>query len=475
MGKLFGTDGVRGLANIELTPELAFNLGRAGAYVITKHSDKTPKIILGMDTRISGDMLESALIAGMTSVGVGVVQAGIIPTPAISYLTRKYSYSAGVMISASHNPFEDNGIKFFDSKGLKLKDEIEDEIEAYILNGMAGIPRYSKEKIGTKEIAEDALTDYIEFLKSTVSENIVPESIISESAASDGEPENHSETQHKLSGLKIALDCANGATYRSAPIVFFEMGAEVLVMGNEPNGININENCGSTHIDALVAFVKETGADIGFAFDGDGDRLISIDENGNVVDGDQFLSIVGNHMLQNNMLKNDSIVVTVMSNLGLSIMCKERGINLEITKVGDRYVLERMLEKGYCLGGEQSGHIIFLDYICSGDGVLSALQLAAILKQSGKPLSELNQYMEIYPQVLINAKIPTQNKYKYLENEVITEAIAKCEKHFEGRGRVLIRPSGTEPLVRVMIEGKDIDEITNYAQEIADLLEQNLG
>lgn len=450
MGKFFGTDGVRGKANIELTPELAFNLGRAGAYVLTKESEQKPKIIVGMDTRISGDMLEASLVSGMCSVGAHVIHAGIIPTPAIAYLVKKYNCSAGVMISASHNPFGDNGIKFFSGEGYKLEDSLEDEIENYILTGMSGIPRVSGEDIGTHVSAENALEDYISFLKTTIG-NI------------------------NLDGLKIALDCANGATFKAAPLVFFELGATVMVIHNEPDGININNNCGSTHVESLVEYVKETGSDIGFAFDGDGDRLITVDENGNVVDGDQLMSIFANHMKNEGNLKNNAVVTTVMSNLGFLHMCDKYDIKAELTKVGDRYVLEKMIKKGHCLGGEQSGHIIFLDYNTTGDGILSALQLAAIAQKTGKTVSELNSYMEVLPQVLVNAKISNDKKYEYLENEILIEEIDQIERKFEGRGRVLIRPSGTEPLIRVMIEGKDVEEITAEAERLAKIIEENLG
>jgi phosphoglucosamine mutase len=450
MNKLFGTDGARGLANVELTPELAFNLGRAGAYVLTKHTDKPPKIIVGMDTRLSGYMLESALTSGMASVGASSLSAGVIPTPAIAYLTRKYGMDAGVMISASHNPFYDNGIKFFDSNGLKLKDEMEAEIEGYILNGMAGIPRPSRGEIGVKMATGSPLWDYIWHLKS----------------AAGGE---------SLKGLRVALDCANGATFIAAPNVFREMGASVLESHGSPNGININDGCGSTNISALARHVKDSGADIGFAFDGDGDRLITVDENGGVVDGDQYLSIMGNDMKKKGSLVKNTLVTSVMANLGFLKMCEARGLNAEITKVGDRHVLERMIKHGYNLGGEQSGHIIFLDCGAAGDGILSALKLAVAVRDSGKRLSQLNNYMTVYPQALVNANIPNQKKHEYIENETIAAAVAECEKAMEGRGRVLIRPSGTEPLVRVMIEGEDETEIHSRADYIARLIESCLA
>lgn len=446
MGKLFGTDGVRGKANVELTPELAFNLGRAGAFVLTKHTDKKPKIILGMDTRISGDMLEAALTAGMTSVGASVYSAGVVPTPAIAYLVVKRGFDAGVMISASHNPFEDNGIKFVNSHGYKLDDSIEDEIEQYIFNGMYGISRSEGENLGTRHVDTDALSDYVKYLKSVVKLD-------------------------DLSGLKIALDCANGATFKAAPAIFEQLGALVHVSHREPNGVNINSNCGSTHIESLVSLVKETGADVGFAFDGDGDRLITVDENGDILSGDMYMSIIGNYMKDIGTLRHNTIVSTVMANMGFSVMADKYDIHVESTNVGDRYVLERMLKHGYNFGGEQSGHVIFLDDATTGDGILSALKLCEVIKSRKEPLSLINNYMTVFPQVLKNAVVPNEKKYKYVDNEVIAEAIAALECAFCGRGRVLIRPSGTEPFVRVMIEGEDVDEIEREAARLVEIIE----
>ncbi|MDP4182509.1 MAG: phosphoglucosamine mutase [Bacillota bacterium] len=449
MGKLFGTDGVRGIANLELTADLAYYLGQAGAYVLTAETKHIPKIIVGMDTRISGDMLESALVAGICSVGAEAICVGIIPTPAIAYLTRLYNADAGIVISASHNPYEFNGIKFFDSKGYKLPDSMEDRIESIILDKSEELPQPIGHNVGVKSTNESALDDYIDFVKGTV--------------------------DCDLKGLKVAIDCANGAAYKAAPIALFDLGAEVSVIHNEPDGVNINRGCGSTHLSLLQEFVRETGADIGLAFDGDADRVLAIDENGKVVDGDQIMTIIGIDLKKNSKLANDTIVATVMSNLGLDIMGKSEGINLVKTKVGDRYVLEEMLAHGYSLGGEQSGHIIFLEHNTTGDGLLTAIQLLKILKTSGKKMSELTSQMQVFPQVLKNAKVCNEKKYSYMEDEVIAKLCNDLESEFHGEGRVLIRPSGTEPLVRVMIEGKDQDYITSKAVELVKYIEERLG
>ena len=446
MISLFGTDGVRGVANTELTPELAFNLGRAGAYVLTKDKKHSANIIVGIDTRVSCDMLESALVAGICSVGAHVVLVGVIPTPGIAHLIREYNMDAGVMISASHNPVKDNGIKFFNSDGYKLPDTLENEIENIIIGGLEDLPRPIGEKLGTKKIRENALNDYMDFLKNTAKDI-------------------------DLTGLRIAIDCANGATYKVAPLTLSSFGAEVLPIHNTPNGININKNCGSTYMDSLVGYVKQNNLDIGIAYDGDGDRCLVVDENGNILDGDEIMSICGNYLKEENLLNKNTIVATVMSNLGFFIMGKEKGIKIKKSDVGDRYVLEAMLEYGYNFGGEQSGHIIFLDYNTTGDGILTSLQLLKIMKITGKKLSELNVQMKIMPQVLVNAKVSNAKKHTYSLNDTINEEITKLEKKFEGKGRVLIRPSGTEPLIRVMIEGEDEDIIKQEANKIANLLE----
>lgn len=446
---LFGTDGVRGIANTELTPELAFNLGRAGAYVLTKDVKHSPKIIVGIDTRISCDMLEAALVAGMCSVGAHAILVGVIPTPGIAHLIREYNLDAGVMISASHNPVKDNGIKFFNKNGYKLPDMLEKDIENIITHNLDTLPRPTGEDLGRKSINDNAINDYVSFLKSTVKDI-------------------------NLEGLKVGLDCANGATYKAAPLALESLGAEVFAIHNSPNGVNINKDCGSTHMESLALYVKENKLDIGIAFDGDGDRCLVIDENGNILEGDEIMSICGNYLKDKGQLQKDTIVTTVMSNLGFFIMGEEKGINIKKTDVGDRYVLEGMLKEGYNFGGEQSGHIIFLDYNTTGDGILTSLQLLRILKLTGKTLSQLNTHMKVMPQVLINAKIDNAKKYSYTSNQEINKAIQDLEKKFEGKGRVLIRPSGTEPLVRVMIEGEDKATIENEAVKIAKLLENLL-
>lgn len=449
MGRLFGTDGVRGVANVELTAELAYKLGQAGAYILAGETKHTPRILVGMDTRISGDMLESALVAGICSVGAEAVCLGVLPTPAIAYLTRFYNADAGVVISASHNPFEFNGIKFFDNRGYKLHDAIEDKIEAILSDASKELPKPSGKSLGFKSTKESALDDYVSFLKNTIDVD--------------------------LKGLKVALDCANGASFEAAPYLLFDLGAEVCVINNEPDGININKDCGSTHLGQLQAYVKESGADIGLGFDGDADRVLAVDENGNIIDGDQIMAIIGLDLKKRGKLSKDTIVATVMSNLGFDIMAKQEGLHIAKTKVGDRYVLEEMIEKGYILGGEQSGHVIFLEHNTTGDGLLTALQLLRVIKTSGRKLSELASIMQILPQVLKNAKVSNEKKNKFLDDEVIAKMCKELESEFHGEGRVLIRPSGTEPLVRVMIEGKDQKYITERAIELVKVIEERLG
>lgn len=447
MGKLFGTDGVRGEANRGLTPILAYQLGRFGAHVLTEGAHKA-RILIGMDTRISGDMLENALVAGILSAGCDAICLGVTTTPAVAYLTRHYKADAGVMISASHNPARDNGIKFFNSKGLKLSDAVEDQIEDFILNNK-DIPIVpAGTEVGRCEKHREGNRIFSEFLKTTI--------------------------QGDLSGLKIAMDCANGAAFEIAPSLFRELGAEVTVTNNHPDGLNINNDCGSTHPDKVARLTKEVGAHLGLAFDGDADRLIAADENGRVIDGDRMMLICAMDMKKAGHLKGDTIVTTVMSNIGLDMAAKENGIKTFPTKVGDRYVLEAMLRDGYSLGGEQSGHIIFLDHNTTGDGILSALQLAAIIKKTGKPLSKLADEMTQYPQILLNAKVQSSNKNAYMEDTVISGRIREIEAAMHGEGRVLIRPSGTEPLVRVMLEGKDQDQLKSYASELVGLIEERL-
>ena len=448
MARLFGTDGVRGVANTELTGDLAFRLGRAGAYVLTKEKKHAPRILVAMDTRISGDMLESALVAGICSVGAHAVVAGVIPTPAVAYLVRKYRLDAGVMISASHNPVEYNGIKFFDNQGYKLSDELEDEIEDILMSRPEILPSPTGIGLGTKGYAEEALDDYLAFLTKT--------------------------TKERFGGIKVALDCANGAAYKAAPLAMLDLGAQLCIIHNDPDGTNINDKCGSTHMDDLKKLVVENGADIGFAFDGDADRCLAVDEKGELIDGDKILAICGLDMKQRGELKKDTIVGTVMSNLGLIMMGKENGIDILQTAVGDRYVLERMLADDYNIGGEQSGHVIFLDHNSTGDGVLTAIQLLSVLKRSGKKASELANIMQVMPQVLVNARVNNAKKNSYMDDEEVRKGIEELEKEFSQDGRVLIRTSGTEPLVRVMIEGKDIEKMDKAARKLASLIEERL-
>ena len=443
MSRMFGTDGVRGIANKELTAELAYKLGRAGAFVLTEGAHK-PKILVGKDTRISGDMLESALVAGILSVGGEAIILGVIPTPAVAHLTRKYNADAGIMISASHNPVEYNGIKFFDNRGYKLPDDLEDEIQRVIESGFEGVPSPTGTDVGKRRIEVGALDDYKDFAKNTVAVN--------------------------FDGLKVALDCANGANYKAAVDTFRDLGAEVYVINDNPDGTNINEKCGSTHPEELMEYVVKKGCDVGFAFDGDADRCLAIDEKGNLINGDMILALCGKHLKTINRLKDDTVVVTVMSYLGLDIAFMNIGINAVKTKVGDRYVLEEMIKGKYVLGGEQSGHIIFLEYNTTGDGLVTALQVASIIQKEKKSLSKLCSIMKELPQVLVNAKVPNEKKNIYLEDEEIKAEIERIEKQMQGRGRVLIRPSGTEPLVRVMLEGEDQEEINKIAQNLADMI-----
>ncbi|MDY3770133.1 MAG: phosphoglucosamine mutase [Lachnospiraceae bacterium] len=446
MSRLFGTDGVRGVANEELTPLLAMQLGQAGASVLTKETSHKPTIMVGCDTRISGDMLANALMAGACSVGANAVYVGVVPTPAVAYLTRKYHMDAGVVISASHNPVEFNGIKFFDANGYKLPDAMEDEIEAIIKNDMKDLTFPTGTGIGSITYQTDAREDYVKH-------------------ATEAIPVD-------LHGMKIVADCAEGASYYTSIEALKTLGAEVVAIHNTPDGTNINANCGSTHMEELMERVKAEKANVGLAFDGDADRLLAVDENGNKVDGDQIMGIVGNYLKEQKKLKKDTIVATVMSNLGFFLMGEKQGIHMEQTKVGDRYVLERMRQIGANLGGEQSGHIIFLDENTTGDGLLSALHLLQVLAETKKPLSELAAIMEVLPQALVNAKVPNDKKNSYMENPQIADAINALTKKFAGEGRVLIRPSGTEPLVRVMIEGKDQKQIQEEAEKLAALIEK---
>lgn len=446
MGRLFGTDGVRGVANKELTPELAFNLGKAGTYVL-KAKNKRPVVVIGKDTRISGDMLENALVAGILAVGGNVIKLGVIPTPAVAYLARYYNADAGIVISASHNTFEYNGIKFFNGDGYKLDDLLEEQIEDLIISSIDVNSHITGEKVGRcLEGSEDAAELYAEHLLETV--------------------------DFRLDGIKVVLDCANGAAYEIAPRVYKALGADVSVIGNNPDGININDGCGSTHPEKLAEMVKLTGADIGLAFDGDADRLIVVDEKGNVIDGDRVIAICAKMLKKEGRLAENKVTATVMSNIGFHKAMEASGIDVDVTGVGDRYVLEKMLETGCVIGGEQSGHIIFKEYTTTGDGVLSSLQFMKALKSGGKKPSQLAEEIEIFPQVLVNAKINNDYKKTYMNDEDVSNSIKEVESVLADNGRVLIRPSGTEPLVRVMLEGSDQEQLHQLARKLADLIEE---
>lgn len=450
MGRLFGTDGVRGVANESLTPELALQIGRAAAMVLIKESKSAkPTVLIGKDTRASGDMLEAALTAGFTSVGCNVLSVGIVPTPAVAYLVGEYGCEAGVMISASHNPCEYNGIKIFQKTGYKLDDAIEEEIESIILDNSQEIPVKLGGEVGNRLYCKTAVKDYVDHVVSTASV--------------------------RFDGLSIALDCANGSASVCAKDIFTSLGAKCLMLSDTPDGVNINDKCGSTHPEELMKFVKDAGLDLGLAFDGDADRMLAVDENGELVDGDRVIAICSKRMKDEGRLKKNTAVVTVMSNMGFFKFCKENEISCAKTAVGDRYVLERMLKDGYNIGGEQSGHVIFLDYATTGDGELSGVQLIETVVKSGKRLSELAGIMRVYPQVLINVKVTAEGKQKYNNDEYIISAVQEAEMELSGEGRVLVRVSGTEPLVRVMLEGADIDQITKLGNRIADVIRRRLS
>jgi phosphoglucosamine mutase len=446
MGKYFGTDGVRGVANSELTPELAFKIGRFGGYVLTKNTMK-PKVLIGRDTRVSGHMLEGALVAGLLSIGAEVMRLGIISTPAVAFLTKALGAQASVMISASHNPVEDNGIKFFGPDGFKLTDEQEAEIEALMDLDNDTLPRPTGADLGQVNDYFEGCQKYLQYLKQTVEED--------------------------FSGIHVALDCAHGATSSLAPHLFADLEADITTMGNTPDGLNINDGVGSTHPEALAKLVIEKGADVGLAFDGDGDRLIAIDENGKIVDGDKILYICAKYMNEKGWLKQQTVVSTVMSNIGFYKALEEQGIKSAKTGVGDRYVMEEMRENGYNLGGEQSGHIIFLDHITTGDGMLSAIQLVNIMKSTNKSLSELAADMETYPQVLKNVRVV--DKTAVNTDSTIIEAIQKVEEEMNGNGRILVRPSGTEPLVRVMAEATTPELCEMYVDKVVEVIQERLG
>ena len=449
MGKLFGTDGVRGIANKDLTNELAMRIGMAAAEILIENSAEKPTVMIGKDTRASGDMIEAALTAGFCSVGVNVLSVGVVPTPAVAYLVGKYNCAAGVMISASHNPCEYNGIKIFQSNGYKLPDELEDEIEKRVLSGDAPAEVKIGGEVCTRTYCKTAVADYIDHIVSV--------------------------TDVRFDGLNIAIDTANGSASVCAKEIFTRLGAKCHLLSDTPNGVNINLNCGSTHPQELMEFVKANKLDLGVAFDGDADRMLAVDENGNLIDGDKIIAICAMQMKQEGILAQDTAVVTVMSNMGFFKFCEENSINCSKTAVGDRYVLERMLKKGYNIGGEQSGHVIFLDYATTGDGELTAVKLIETVVKSGATLSSLAGIMNVYPQVLINVEVTAEGKQKYNNDEYIISAVQEAEMELNGNGRVLVRVSGTEPLVRVMLEGKDIDIITRLGNQIADVVRERLS
>lgn len=447
MGKLFGTDGVRGVANKELTPELAFRLGRAATAFFGEESPAQPVVIIGRDTRISGHMLEAALAAGICSAGGTAVLAGIVPTPAVAYLTRKLNAQAGVVISASHNPYPDNGIKFFAGTGYKLPDAVEERLEAMVLAAEDTLARPTAQGVGRIEYRHDLINEYIDYAVSTIGE--------------------------QFSGCKVVVDCSNGAAFEVAPAVLKRLGAEVIVINDRPNGININDNCGSTHMEGLQQAVVKHQADIGIAHDGDADRCLAVDETGVLVDGDQIMIICGLELLKRNKLKANTLVTTVMSNIGLHQAVKRAGGRLKITPVGDRYVLETMREYGYSLGGEQSGHIIFNDYSTTGDGLITALQLIWAVRKSGKKLSELGSLMTRFPQLLVNVQV--KSKEGWQDNPAISAAIEAGQGRLGESGRILVRPSGTEPLIRVMAEGPDLPQLEDIVHGIADVIRSEQG
>ncbi len=448
MGRLFGTDGVRGVANKDLTCELAMKLGRAAAAVLTNKSTRHPRVIIGKDTRLSSDMLENAMAAGLCSVGASVVLLGVVPTPAVAYLVEKYKADAGIMISASHNSYEYNGIKIFSGDGFKLPDDLEERIESLIL-GEAPLPAAPADSdLGTVETAPNALRDYIDHVKSTV--------------------------HFSLDGLEIALDCANGSSAMTAETLFTELGAKVHMLANEPNGVNINDGCGSTHMESLIEYVKTHKVDAGIAFDGDADRCLAVDENGEPVDGDFIMAICGLDMKSRGKLNKNCIVGTIMTNLGFIKFCEANGIHFEATKVGDRYVLEEMLLENYSFGGEQSGHVIFRDFATTGDGQLTAAQLLSIMKRREAKLSSMTTVMERYPQTMKNIRVSPEGKLAFYTDPKVKQAIDAATKMLAGNGRVIVRPSGTEPLLRVMVEGQDLALIEKIAEDISEVIKEEL-
>ncbi len=449
MGRLFGTDGARGVANRELTAELAMNIGRAAAMVLISGEVEHPKVLIGKDTRLSGDMLEGALIAGLCSVGANVEILGVVPTPAVAYLVKKYEADAGIMISASHNPFEFNGIKIFSSEGTKLPDDLEDRIEGIVLDNVIPYAIAEAENIGKVIYNEQAAYDYINYV-----------------AASIG---------CDLKGMEVALDCSNGSSSRTAEKLFKKLGAKTHLLADTPDGVNINKDCGSTHINRLQAYVREHKLCCGLAFDGDADRCLAVDENGNLVDGDYLIAICANDMKNRGVLKKNAVVGTIMTNMGFNKFCEANGMTFVSTKVGDRYVLETMLREGYNIGGEQSGHIILLDYATTGDGQMSGAMILSIMKRTGEKLSELAKIMQRMPQVLINVKVSTEGKLAFYTDKEVKAEIKRVSDILGDRGRIIIRVSGTEPLVRVMLEGEDLGEIQTLAEEAAQVVRERLS
>ena len=454
MRKYFGTDGIRRIANTELTPDLVYKVAKAGAYVLSKHAKHVPTVLIGRDTRISGTLIESSMVAGFLSYGVNVKLLGVMPTPGVAYLTKKLKADSSVVISASHNTYEFNGIKFFSNKGMKISDEIEEEIEEIMDSNKLGDLTAVNEKIGVSETRQDLIEEYVYFIRRIFDETI--------------EKYNHRE-------FKVVIDTANGATCKVAEKIFKTLGINYVIINNTPNGININDNCGSTHLEGLRKYVLENKMSLGIAYDGDGDRCLAIDEEGNEIDGDKMMAITSMYLKEKGRLSKDTIVATVMSNLGLNKYAKDNSLNLVQTKVGDRYVLEEMLKNGYNVGGEQSGHIIFLDYNPTGDGIMTSLMLIQVLLEKNIAASEISNFIRIYPQVLVNARVSEDKKYDYEKEEEIKKEIQRLEEEFSGNGRVLIRTSGTEPLVRVMIEGEDLDYITDRANSLAKLIQNKLG
>lgn len=450
MGRIFGTDGARGVANTEISCTLAMDIGRAAAMVVARdHHKRKPVFLVGHDTRISHDMLESAIAAGLCSVGADVVTLGTVPTPAVAYLVANSDADAAIMLSASHNPYEFNGIKIFGAEGFKLTDEEEMEIEEIVLDHVLPYDLKWNDELGVIRSGETLVEQYIDHIVSTV--------------------------EGDLSGIRVAADCANGSASATAAKIFAKLGADVTILNDEPNGVNINDNCGSTHIEVLGKYVRENGFDLGVAFDGDADRCLAVDENGELVDGDKLIAIFSSQMKREGKLANDTAVVTVMSNMGFFKFAEQAGIHVEKTSVGDRYVLQNMLEHGHCIGGEQSGHIIFREFMTTGDGQLTAVQLLWAIKKSGKKLSELAQLMQVYPQVILNVRADKEMKRMVKVDEGVLKRQQQLEEGMNGNGRILVRPSGTEPVIRIMVEGLDREAIMNAAKSMEQIIIERLG